>query len=68
MKQIILNIPENKYNFFVELIKSLDFVKENNHDFDISEEEKNIVRNRIKNAKPADMKEWKDVVDTFRLS
>lgn len=67
MKQIILNIPENKYNFFVELIKSLDFVKENNNDFDISEEEKNIVRNRIKNAKPADMKEWKDVVDTFRL-
>jgi hypothetical protein len=27
MKQIVLNIPDNKYRFFMELIKSLDFVK-----------------------------------------
>jgi hypothetical protein len=27
MKQITLQIPENKYSFFLELVKSLDFVK-----------------------------------------
>ncbi|MFO8066440.1 MAG: hypothetical protein R6U11_02545 [Bacteroidales bacterium] len=27
MKQIVLNIPDNKYRFFMELIKSLGFVK-----------------------------------------
>jgi len=27
MKQLILSIPENRYNFFNELLKSLGFVK-----------------------------------------
>lgn len=27
MKQITLNIPENKFQFFIELLKNLDFVK-----------------------------------------
>ena len=27
MKQITLNIPDNKYSFFMELVKSLKFVK-----------------------------------------
>lgn len=27
MKQVILNIPDNKYSFFIELIKNLKFVK-----------------------------------------
>jgi hypothetical protein len=27
MKQVTLNIPDDKYKFFLELIKSLNFVK-----------------------------------------
>lgn len=27
MKQIVLNVDESKYRFFMELVKSLDFVK-----------------------------------------
>ena len=27
MKQVIIQIPDNKYNFFLELVKSLGFVK-----------------------------------------
>jgi len=27
MKQVTLNIPDNKYPFFMELVKSLNFVK-----------------------------------------
>ncbi len=28
MKQIILSVPDKKYEFFIELVKSLEFVKE----------------------------------------
>jgi len=27
MKQVVLNVPDNKYPFFMELVKSLGFVK-----------------------------------------
>jgi len=29
MKQIIINLPENKYDFFIELVKNLGFKTEN---------------------------------------
>jgi hypothetical protein len=29
MKQVVLNIPDNKYTFFMELVKNLDFVRVN---------------------------------------
>jgi hypothetical protein len=32
MKKITLNIEENKYSFFLELIKSMDFVSIENED------------------------------------
>jgi hypothetical protein len=30
MKQVVLNVPDNKYPFFMELVKSLGFVKVSN--------------------------------------
>jgi hypothetical protein len=27
MKQIVINVPDNKYPYFMELVKSLGFVK-----------------------------------------
>ena len=27
MKQVVLNVPDNKYSFFMELVKNLGFVK-----------------------------------------
>ena len=30
MKQVVLNIPDNKFSFFMELIKSLGFVRISN--------------------------------------
>ena len=38
MKQIVLNIKEGKYSFFIELIKSLDFVHVQDNT-DVSKEE-----------------------------
>ena len=35
--------------------------------YDIPEEHKNLVRERIKNAKPEDMLDWEEVKDKFRF-
>ncbi|MDO8929032.1 MAG: hypothetical protein Q7W54_08590 [Bacteroidota bacterium] len=50
MKQIAVTIPDNKESLFIELMKSISFVKEIEtiEDFVIPEEQKQIVRKRIK--------------------
>ena len=56
MKHITLSIKDNKYSFFKELVKNLDFVKIT--DEDIPEEHKKIVRKRIKNSSPDKLLDW----------
>jgi hypothetical protein len=68
MKQILLNIPDDKYPAFMEILNSLDFVKmHNENDEYISDEEKELVLNRIKNSNPADGKRWEDIKDSFKF-
>lgn len=38
MKQVVLNIKEDKYRFFMELVKSLDFVQVEEEEGDSKEE------------------------------
>jgi predicted transposase YdaD len=38
MKQVVLNIKEGKYRFFMELVKSLDFVQVEKNEGDSKEE------------------------------
>lgn len=49
MKQVTINIPENKFTFFMELISNLGYAKVNDHN--IPEEHKKIVLQRIEAAK-----------------
>jgi hypothetical protein len=56
MKQITLNIPENKYEFFLELVQNLGF--EATEKITIPEEHKNIVRSRILKSKPEKLVPW----------
>jgi len=49
MKQVTLNINDNKYLFFMELVKSLDFVQIENVDDGDSKEE--IVANLTQGIK-----------------
>ena len=49
-------IPDDKYGFFLELLKNLGFENET----DITEEQKNVVRERIKFSKPEDLMLWTD--------
>lgn len=58
MKEVLLKIPEHKYNFFMELINQLGI--EATEELKIPEEHKAIVRERIETAKPEDMIPWKE--------
>jgi hypothetical protein len=67
MKRISLSIPDNKYQFFLELIQSLDFVKL--EEVDIPEEHKALVRKRIEASTkdPRQLLDWDQVQDSFKL-
>lgn len=67
MKQVVLNIPDNKYRFFMELVKNLGFVKDNNES--ICDEHKVIVRNRIinSNKNPEVLQDWEKVKENFKF-
>lgn len=50
MKQVIVNIQDNRYNFFIELMKSMDFVSLDEQDDwyeNISENEKKLIQKGI---------------------
>lgn len=60
MKHVTVHIPENKYPFFMELLKSFEYLTVEEGDLEISEEHKNIVRERIKasDADPSRLLDW----------
>lgn len=64
MKQVIVNVPDKKMDFFLELLNSLGF-SQTDDDQDIPEEQKELVRLRIKNAKKSDYLKWDDVKDNI---
>ena len=52
MKQITLNIKDDKFQFFMELIKSLDFVQvEENNDGDTKEAILSNIKNGLEEVK-----------------
>jgi hypothetical protein len=68
MKQVTLNIPENKYDLFMEFIKNIEFIKKYNEiNINVSEEEQAVILDRIKNMPKADLRKWSEVKDSFNL-
>jgi hypothetical protein len=67
MKQVTLNIPDSKFQFFMELVKNLGLVKVDV--IDIPEEHKEIVRQRIEASKknPERLLDWEEVQNEFQL-
>jgi hypothetical protein len=58
MREITIKIPDKKFDFFMELIDQLGV--EVTDTFEIPEEHKAIVRERINNSKQEDMVPWND--------
>ena len=67
MKEITLKIPEKKLDFFMELVDQLGF--EISHPMEISEEDKAVVRERIRrsNQEPERLLDWDKVKDDFKF-
>ncbi len=51
MKEVTLKIPEKKYKFFMELIKSLDFVKLDKGAEDLKEQQLESVKRGFEEMK-----------------
>lgn len=60
MKKIILHIPDNRYSFFMELLKNFDFISIEEKDVEIPDEHKKEVRKRIKKSEedPSRLMDW----------
>ena len=63
MKEVILKIPDQKLDFFMELSQQLGF--EAVQEIAISKEHKDIVRERIKSAQPEKMIPWREARKQF---
>lgn len=71
MKNFTITIPDNKENIFIEMMKSISFVQKIKaaNDSDISEEHKEIVRNRIQRMEenPESCLSWEDIERKIKL-
>jgi len=72
MKQYTVSIPDDKNEFFLELVKSLGFVELISADFDpdnieIPQWHIDLVRERVATSTEESMKNWDDIKDKFRL-
>jgi hypothetical protein len=67
MKEITIQIPDEKLQFFMQLMKELDV--EVFHHYDIPEEHMNIVRDRIAKSElnPGYLEDWDKIKDQFDL-
>jgi hypothetical protein len=58
MREITLKIPEEKFEFYMELFEQLGL--ETGFEYEIPEQHKEIVRERIKNSRPEDLIPWEE--------
>lgn len=71
MKNFTITIPDNKESIFIEMMKSLSFVKKITaaNDMDISEEQKEIVLSRMQymEENPERCLSWEDIESKIKL-
>ncbi|RYM34903.1 hypothetical protein ERX46_05875 [Brumimicrobium glaciale] len=68
MKEVILKIPENKFDFFMELVKQLGIkTADQDEEFETPEWHKELVLERMKNAKEKDFFPLEDLDNKIKL-
>lgn len=60
--QLHITLPDN---FDSELVEVIIFPKEEDFDFEISEEEKNMMRKRLSETKEEDFEDWETIKSNF---
>lgn len=65
MRKVTINVPDHKYQFFMELLQNLGFDK--TEELEIPEQHKEIVRERIRNSKPEELIPWSEARKQIRF-
>lgn len=65
MRQITINIPDNKFQFFVELVQQLGF--ETNEEPVVPEWQKQVVRQRMNETPTSAYMTWEEVEQKLKL-
>ncbi len=60
MKQVLLNVPEKEYDFFMELVKKFNFKTTKVAEVSISEKDMKLVDERRKSAKKENSMTWEE--------
>ena len=66
MKQVILNIPDSNYDFFIELMKKLNFNPIDSSDDEIPEDIQQKVLERVKHSNREELLTWQEVKSKLR--
>lgn len=61
MKQVILNIPDSNYDFFMELMKKLNFTTADTSEEEIPKEVQEMVLERLRTSKRENLVTWEEV-------
>jgi len=69
MKQYTITIPDEKENSFIDMMKSISYIKdiEENISMEISEKHKQVVRERIKKHALESYLDWKEIERNIKL-
>lgn len=71
MHQLLVNIKDDsKMDILLNFLKSLNYISVqelSDNDIIVNDAEKNVMRERVKNAKPENFKNWDDIKNTFKL-
>jgi hypothetical protein len=67
MRQVILNIPDSNYEFFIELIKKLNLGEIESEDEEIPEEVKKMVLERKRTSKRENLLTWEEVKANLKI-
>ena len=61
-RKIRIELPEN---VSAEKVEVIIFPVDEEENYDISEEEKNLMRERVKNTDPENFKNWRDIREKY---
>jgi hypothetical protein len=61
MKQVTINIPENMYSFFMELVQKLGLEKVENETVEVPDWQKTEVIRRMESTSPEEYLTWEEI-------
>lgn len=69
MRKVVLNVPDEMYSFFIELVQKLGLEKEEEEEnIEVPEWQKRTVMGRIESTLPNEYKTWEEIDNQLKDS